>query len=35
MNYEEICKYLKEVSITSRMVWKQAREDIKNNTDND
>jgi hypothetical protein len=32
---EEMCKYLKEVSITSRMVWKQAREDIKNNTEND
>lgn len=28
---EEMCKYLKEVSITSRMVWKYAREDLKNN----
>ena len=28
---EEMCKYLKEVSITSRMVWKYAKEDLKNN----
>lgn len=28
---EEMCKYLKEVSVTSRMVWKYAREDIRNN----
>ena len=28
---EEMCKYLKEVAVTSRMVWKYAREDIKNN----
>ncbi|WP_027099333.1 hypothetical protein [Clostridium paraputrificum] len=28
---EEMCKYLKEVAVTSRMVWKYAREDIRNN----
>ena len=28
---EEMCKYLKEVAVTSRMVWKYAKEDIKNN----
>lgn len=28
---EEMCKYLKEVSITSRMVWKYAKEDLRNN----
>lgn len=28
---EEICKYLKEVSVTARMVWKYAREDMRNN----
>ncbi len=28
---EEMCKYLKEVAVTSRMVWKYAREEIKNN----
>ena len=28
---EEMCKYIKEVSITSRMVWKYAKEDFKGN----
>lgn len=28
---EEMCKYLKEVSVTSRMVWKFAKEDLRNN----
>lgn len=28
---EEMCKYLKEVSVTSRMVWKYARDDLRNN----
>lgn len=28
---EEMCKYLKEVAITSRMVWKAAKEDLRNN----
>ena len=28
---EEMCKYLKEVGITSRMVWKYAKEDMKSN----
>ena len=28
---EEMCKYLKEVSVTARMVWKYAKEDIRNN----
>ena len=28
---EEMCKYLKEVAVTCRMVWKYAREDIRNN----
>ncbi len=26
-----MCKYLKEVSVTSRMVWKYARDDLRNN----
>ena len=26
---EEICKYLKEVAVTSRMIWKSAREDSR------
>lgn len=26
---EEICKYLKEVSVTSRMIWKNAKDDFK------
>ena len=26
---EEICKYLKEVAVTSRMIWKSAKEDLK------
>lgn len=30
---EEICKYLKEVHITSRMIWSKAKEDIKNKED--
>lgn len=28
---EEMCKYLKEVSVTSRMVWKYAKEDFRGN----
>lgn len=28
---EEMCKYLKEVSVTSRMVWKYARDDLRTN----
>jgi hypothetical protein len=28
---EEMRKYLKEVSITSRMVWKYAKEDLRSN----
>ena len=28
---EEMCKYLKEVAVTSRMVWKYAKEDLRNN----
>lgn len=28
---EEICRYLKEVHVTSRMIWKYARDDKKNN----
>ena len=28
---EEMCKYLKEVSVTARMTWKFAREDLRNN----
>lgn len=30
---EEICKYLKEVAVTSRMIWKYAREDLKSKED--
>ena len=26
---EEMCKYLKEVAVTSRMIWKSAKEDSK------
>ena len=26
---EEMCRYLKEVSVTSRMIWKYAKEDSK------
>lgn len=26
---EEMCKYLKEVAVTSRMIWKSAKEDLK------
>lgn len=26
---EEICKYLKEVAVTSRMIWKSAKEDSR------
>lgn len=26
---EETCKYLKEVAVTSRMIWKSAKEDSK------
>mgnify|MGYP003470005560 CR=1 FL=1 len=28
---EEICRYLKEVHVSSRMVWKYARDDKRNN----
>lgn len=28
---EEMCKYLKEVAVTSRMVWKYGKEDLRNN----
>ena len=28
---EEICKYLKEVHITSRMIWNKAKDDLNNN----
>ena len=28
---EEMCKYLKEVSVTARMVWKYSKEDLRNN----
>ena len=28
---EEMCKYLKEVGVTSRMVWKYSKEDLKSN----
>lgn len=28
---EEMCKYLKEIHITARMVWKNANEDIRGN----
>ena len=28
---EEICKYLKEVHTTSRMIWSKARDDLKVN----
>lgn len=27
----EMCKYLKEVHITSRMIWKYAKDDLRNN----
>lgn len=30
---EEMCKYLKEVHTTSRMIWNKAKEDIKNKED--
>lgn len=26
---EEMCKYLKEVAVTSRMIWKSAKEDSR------
>ena len=28
---EEMCKYLKEVSVTARMVWRYAKDDFMNN----
>lgn len=28
---EEICRYLKEVHVSSRMIWKYARDDKRNN----
>ena len=28
---EEICKYLKEAHITSRMIWNKAKDDLNNN----
>ena len=28
---EEICKYLKEVHTTSRMIWNKAKDDFNNN----
>lgn len=28
---EEMCKYLKEISVVSRMVWKYAKEDLIHN----
>lgn len=28
---EEMCKYLKEVAVTSRMVWRAAKDDLANN----
>ena len=30
---EEMCKYLKEVAVTSRMIWKSAKEDLKTKED--
>lgn len=30
---EEMCKYLKEVHITSRMIWSKGKEDLRNNED--